>query len=158
MSRLDSWRREFSAPLNVLQGELNRLLNHYRDLGPLGPGSATSEGSEADLPTWVPSIDLVETANEVLLWVDLPGVDPARVELSVTGRVLTLKGEKLAPDPVESRGQVVERPFGPFQRQVTLPSEVDVEAVQAEAQNGVLHVRLPKSVAVRPHTIPIRPA
>lgn len=158
MSRLDSWRREFSAPLNALQGELNRLLNHYRDLGPLWPGSAMSEGSEADSPTWVPSIDLVETVNEILLWVDLPGVDPVRVELSVAGQVLTLKGEKPAPDPVEGQGQIVERPFGPFQRQLTLPSEVDVEAVQAEAHNGVLHVRLPKSVAVRPHTIPIRPS
>jgi HSP20 family protein len=158
MSRLDSWRREFSAPLNVLQGELNRLLNHYRDLGSMGPGSSTPEGSEAALPTWVPLIDLIETADEVLLWVDLPGVDPARVELSVTGRVLTLKGEKPAPVPIESRGQVVERPFGPFQRQLTLPSEVDVEAVQAEAHNGVLNVRLPKAAAVRPHTIPIRPS
>lgn len=158
MSRLDSWRREFSAPLNVLQGELNRLLNHYRDLGPLGPSPTATEGTEDELPTWVPLIDLIETADEVLLWVDLPGVDPARVELSVTGRVLTLKGEKPAPVPIESRGQVVERPFGPFQRQLALPSEVDVEAVQAEAHNGVLHVRLPKAAAVRPHTIPIRPS
>ena len=156
MSRIGSWRREFSAPLNALQGELNRLLTQYRNLGPIGPAPAAAEPTEIEPASWVPAVDLVETPEAIQLWADIPGVSPTSVELSVTGRVLTLKGDKGGFDPGEARGHLLERPAGVFYRQVALPSEVDVEAIQAEARDGVLRVLLPKSDSVRPRTIPIK--
>src|SRR5689334_10237912 len=97
MSRIgSSWRREFAVPLNALQGELNRLIAHYRNLGPFGPAPAADPAgaTEIEPAAWIPAIDLVESPEAVTLWADIPGVDPGSVELSVTGRVLTLKGEK----------------------------------------------------------------
>jgi HSP20 family protein len=157
MTRYGSWRREFSAPLNALQGELNRLLTHYRNFGSLGPTPAEPT-EEIEPPAWVPAVDMVEAPDQVTLWVDLPGVDPAKVELAVTGRVLTLRGEKAAGEFGAARSHALERPFGPFFRQVALPSDVDVEKIEAEARDGVLTVRLPKADAVRPRTIPVRPS
>jgi HSP20 family protein len=161
MSRPGYWRREFAAPLNALQGELNRLFAHYRNLGlgPLGPAPAEPTEEIEPSATWVPAVDLIETPEEVVLWADLPGVDPAKVDLAVTGRVLTLRGEKAGGElGGGSRGHALERQSGPFFRQIPLPSDVDVEAIQAEAHNGVLRVKLPKAEAVRPRTIPVRPS
>jgi len=155
--RPGSWRREFSVPLNALQGELNRLFANYRNIGPLGPTPPT-EATEIEPVTWNPAVDLIETPEEITLWADLPGVDPASVDLAVTGRVLTLRGDKPPAESGEVRGHTLERLFGPFHRQIALPCEVDIDGIQAEARDGVLKVRLPKSEAVRPRSIPIRPS
>jgi len=156
MNLSGSWRREFSAPLNALQGELNRLIAQYRNLGPIGPTPSPADATEIDPTAWVPAVDLVESAESIVLWADVPGVDPASIELAVTGRVLTLKGEKPPLESGQGRSHTLERPYGPFHLQVTLPSEVDVEQIAAEARDGVLRVTLPKSEAVRPRTIPIK--
>jgi HSP20 family protein len=157
MIRPGDLRREFSAPLNALQGELNRLFEHYRHA--LTPGG--SKGAEdRPAPTWSPAIDLYEMPEELVLLADLPGVDPSAIELTVDGNVLTIKGEKPqgAPVGVSGSGRTLERPFGPFQRQVPLTSEVDVDKIVADVQNGVLQVRMPKAEAAKPHQIPIRTA
>jgi HSP20 family protein len=137
--------RDLAAPLNALQDELHRLFDRYR-----GRLSARDDAG------WAPAVDVYETPEEVGLLVDLPGVDPAAVELSVNGRVLTLRGEKRAEEHVRGQGRTLERPSGPFCRQIDLDSDVDVDAAQATADRGVLHVRLPKVEAARPHIIPIR--
>jgi len=156
MIRPGIWRREFSVPLQSLQTELNRLFEEYWQPGPGGAAPA----SPTDLATavWTPSIDLAETPTELVLVVDLPGVDPATIDLSLTGNVLTLRGEKVATEVAEGHIRTHERPIGAFHRQVTLTEAVDFDRVQAESKNGVLTVRLPKQETARPRTIPIHPA
>jgi HSP20 family protein len=156
MYRPRFFRQGITIPLGALQEEINRVLAHYRAMGPIGP--APAEPAEADSSAWEPPIDLVEDANEVCVWADLPGIDPATIELTVTGPTLTLRGDR-RPVPAESgRQHLSERAFGPFLRQVQLPSEVDLGGVRAEAHHGVLEIHLPKAQAVRPRTIPITPA
>jgi HSP20 family protein len=157
MNRARSWRQGLGIPLSSLQDELNRVLAHYRDLWPLGP-SPSSEPTELEPSAWTPAVDLVETPDEIHVWVDLPGLDASNLELAVTGPLLTLKGDRRGPEVVQGRGHLSERSFGPFFRQVPLPSEVDVDAVHAESRDGVLLVRLPKAQGVRPRTIPVRTA
>jgi HSP20 family protein len=156
MIRPGNWRREFSAPLQSLQSELNRLFEEYWQPGPAGPNSS----APTDLATavWTPAIDLSETPTELVLVVDLPGVEPSTIDLSLTGNVLSLRGEKVPAEVAEGHGRARERPVGSFHRQVTLTEAVDFNRVQAEARNGVLTVRLPKQEAARPRTIPIQPA
>ncbi len=101
-------------------------------------------------------IDLYETPEAVGLWVDLPGVDPSAIELSLTGTVLTLRGQRATGGEPQMQGRITERPLGAFLRRIELPAEVVADAVQAEAHLGVLHVRLPKVQPVRPRTIPIQ--
>ena len=76
---------------------------------------------------------------------ELPGVDPASIDLSVTGNVLTLRGEKRPGEIPEGSRPVRERVFGPFHRQVILPGEVNFEGVQAEARDGVLQGPAPEA-------------
>lgn len=155
MSRSAQWRREFAAPIHALQAELNRLFEEYWTPGRGGTGQSPTDLT----PTaWTPVLDMIETPQEIIILAELPGVDPSTIDLSVTGTVLTLRGEKRSPEIPESSGTLRERSFGPFHRQVTLSGEVNFEGAQAEAHDGVLKVRLPKQEEARRRTIPIRPS
>jgi len=154
MARFGPWRREFAAPIHALQTELNRLFDEYWTPGRFGPGQTPPMDLEP--ASWSPAIDLVETPEGFVLTAEVPGVDPATIDLSVTGNVLTIRGVKPAEDQ-ESTGALKERQFGPFHRQVALSGEVNFDGVQAEARNGVLKIRLPKQEAARPRTIPVQP-
>ncbi len=156
MIRPGTWRRELTVPLQSLQSELNRLFEEYWQ--PQAGASASSQPTDLATAVWTPAIDLTETPTELVLVVDLPGVDPSAIDLSLTGNVLSLRGEKVAADVPDGHNRVRERPVGSFHRQVTLTEAVDFDRVQAEAKNGVLTVRLPKQEAARPRTIPIQPA
>jgi len=156
MTRPGSWRRELSTPLHALQGELNRLFEEYWN--PSGLGAAASAPMDLVPSAWNPRVDVYETPEAFVLMADLPGVEPSSIDLSVTGNVLTLRGEKAASELPEGHAQTRERESGPFHRQLTLSSEVNFDAVQAETRNGVLTVSLPKQEAAKPRTIPIIPS
>ncbi|WP_435019370.1 Hsp20/alpha crystallin family protein [Tundrisphaera sp. TA3] len=157
MIRPGLWRREFSVPLQTLQGELNRLIEGYwQSQG--GPASPEAGVEPDPSSAWTPAIDLVETPTEVILVADLPGVDPTSIDLSLTGSVLSLRGEKAAFDVADPQDRTRERPSGPFHRQIVLTDEVEFDLVQAESKNGVLTVRLPRRVAAKPRSIPIQTA
>ena len=156
MIRPGTWRRELTVPLQSLQSELNRLFEEYWQ--PLAAGPAASSPTDLATSVWTPAIDLAETPAELVLVVDLPGVDPSTIDLSLTDKVLSIRGEKLAAEVPNGHNRVRERPAGSFHRQVTLTENVDFDRVQAEAKDGVLTVRLPKQETARPRTIPIQPA
>lgn len=153
--RPTEWRRELAVPLQALQGELNRLFEEYWD--PEGRAAPGRSPTDLDMAAWVPPVDLDETPDGLLLRVDLPGVDPSSVDLSLTGSTLTIRGEKPDSSPSEATERMRERPVGGFLRHIALPEAVAFEGVQAECKHGVLTVRLPKPTNARPRTIPIRP-
>jgi HSP20 family protein len=155
MIRPGIWRRELTVPLQSLQSELNRLFEEYWQPGPGHP--APTAPTDLDSSSWTPAVDLHETPTEIVMMVDLPGVEPSTIDLSLTGNVLSLRGEKAAPEVAGGHNRVRERSAGSFHRQVTLTEAVDFDRVHAEARNGVLVVRLPKQEAARPRTIPIQP-
>ncbi len=155
MAWSSQWRREASGPFHVLQNELNRLLEEY--LQPRFSGSETPP-TNLDPTDWTPAVDVYETPDEMIVVAEVPGVDPASIDLALTGDVLTLRGTKEVGDLPESVLQVRERRFGAFHRQLVLPNEVDFDKAQAEAKLGVLKIRLPKRTAAKPRTIPIRPS
>src|SRR5436190_8983051 len=105
---------------------------------------------------WVPHADVVEFDEQVVVHVDLPGVDPQTVEILLVGNMLTIKGEQ--PAPPSRTGETVhrrERPTGTFTRSIALPVPVDPEKVAADSKNGVLTVTLAKEERVKPRHIPI---
>ena len=156
MMRPGTWRRELTVPLQSLQSELNRLFEEYWQ--PQAGAPSPSAPTDLAPASWTPAIDLHETPSEIVLFVDLPGVDPSTIDLSLTGNVLSLRGEKVVPEVSGGHNRVRERPAGAFHRQVTLTEAVDFDRVLAESKHGVLAVRLPKQEAARPRTIPIKPA
>ena len=155
MARSAPWRRDLSAPLHVLQSELNRLLEEY--LNPARRGPSPAPPMDLEPSAWNPAVDVFETPEEIVVLAELPGVDPKTLDLSLTGNVLTLRGEKQARDIPEGAVVVRERQLGTFHRQVVLSDEVNFDAVQAEAQDGVLKVRLPKKETAKTRTIKIQP-
>jgi HSP20 family protein len=138
-----------------LQHEFNRFLEEYLQAG--RSGGAAAPPTDLDPSEWSPPFDVYETPDEMIVVAEIPGVDPASVDLAVTGNVLTLRGVKQVGDLPEPLLQFRERRFGTFYRQLMLPHEVDFEKTQADASQGVLKIRLPKKIAAKPRTIPIRP-
>lgn len=155
MSRFSPLKRDLTASLHSLQSELNRLFEDYWTPSRVGPSAGPTVDVERS--SWSPALDLCETPEEFVLIADVPGVDPSSIDLSVTGNVLTLRGEKPPIELPNGQKLTEERQSGAFHRQIILSCAVNFEATQAEARNGVLRVRLPKQEAAKPRTIPIRP-
>jgi HSP20 family protein len=150
------WRREAPGPFNLLQHELGRLLEEYLQAGRYR--SPEPAPTDLDPAAWTPAVDVYDTPEEVIVLAEVPGVDPSTIDLAVTGNLLTLRGLKETNSFPEAGLQTRERQLGAFHRQLTLSNEVDFDKAQAEANHGVLKIRLPKRSAAKPRTIPIRPS
>jgi len=105
----------------------------------------------------LPAIDLYQTADEVVMRATLPGLKAEDVQISVTGDVLTLRGEFKPQDiKEEAAWHIREQRFGSFERSVMLPTEVQTDKARADFENGILTVTLPKAETVKPRTISIK--
>ena len=105
---------------------------------------------------WMPAMDLIEVEDHYLLKADLPGLSEEDVSIEVDQGVLTVAGERKAEHEQREKGwHRIERSFGSFQRQLTLPEGVDPDAVSADFDRGVLTVRIPKPERVKPRRITI---
>src|SRR5258706_1248311 len=104
-----------------------------------------------------PAIDLYQTNDSVVVRAALPGLKAEDVQLSVSGDILTLKGEFNQNDEVKDVSyQLKEQHYGSFERNVLLPALVQTEKAKAEFENGVLTVTVPKAEQARPKTINIK--
>ena len=129
-----------------LQEEINRLFGNVRE-----------NDSSSATAMWIPLVDIHEYADRFELYVDLPGIDPAAVDLTLEGGVLTLSGERRHPvrKDGEAQGRRVERGHGQFYRRFVLPDTVDSEKVNATGAHGVLSVTIPKQTKAMPRRIQI---
>jgi HSP20 family protein len=130
-----------------MQGEVNRLFDHF-----IGRPSAAPSGR-----AWLPAVDMHETKDALVLKVELPGVSEKDVAVSITGDLLTIKGERRWSEE-ETKGQKhlhVERVFGQFERLIQLPMAVQPDKVKATYRDGVLEVKLPKAEELKPREIKI---
>jgi HSP20 family protein len=104
-----------------------------------------------------PVMNVWEDENAVFAEVDLPGIDPAKLEITVTeGNQLTVQGERATPTIPGVSWIRQERPFGKFTRVVALPTLVNAENVEAKYENGVLRLTLPKHEAAKPRKIVVK--
>ena len=104
-----------------------------------------------------PSLDVRETDEEVLVRAEIPGVAPGEIQVEIHDDLLTLSGEKRREEKREDeRATYSERSYGSFRRQVRLPAPADAERAEATHENGVLTVRIPKSVEARPRRIEVK--
>ncbi len=99
-----------------------------------------------EMKGWLPSIDVSETKNDIVVKAELPGMDPKDIDISLSDGSLVLKGEKKhEKEEKEENYHFVERSYGSFVRSVHLPAEVKHDKISASYKNGVLKVVLPKS-------------
>jgi HSP20 family protein len=97
---------------------------------------------------WSPKVDIKEEENEFVVFADIPGVDPKHIEIDMEGNTLTVKGEKSTIKEEKDKKNSyyrVERTYGKFFRQFTLPETVDGSKISAKAKHGVLAIHLPKA-------------
>ncbi len=105
----------------------------------------------------VPAIDLYQTTDNVMVKAALPGMKADEVEISVTGDMLTLKGEMHQKEVrTDVAYHIREQRYGRFERSLKLPTEVQSDKAKAEFENGVLTITLPKAELVRPKTITVK--
>jgi len=141
-----------SFPLSGFRQEMDRLFDRFF-------GGTWGLMPEGGFPggEWLPSLDVSETDSEVLVRAEVAGVDPKAIDISLSGPMLTIAGEK--KESFESQNENCyrsERRFGAFRRSLQLPAEVDQEKVSAEHKNGVLTIRLKKLQSAKPKKIPVR--
>lgn len=130
-----------------IQGEVNRLFDTF-----LGRPAQSSQA----MRTWLPSVDMHETKDDLVLSVEVPGVNEKDVSVSITGDLLSIKGERRAADQAKDQQYLhVERVYGQFERLIQLPMAVQADKVKATYRDGVLTVTLPKAEELKPREIKI---
>jgi len=127
---------------------LNRILDEAL------AGAAYPEQGNVITSTLFAPTDVSEDENALQITMELPGVDPDDVRLSLENNILTIRGEKRQQiDENNERVHRFERVYGVFERTFVLPNTVDPDKIEARFENGVLIVRIPKAERARPREI-----
>jgi HSP20 family protein len=101
-------------------------------------------------------MDAYRKDDSFLLQLDLPGVDPDSVDLTVEDNVLSIKAERPRPPRTDDVEPVIaERPYGTFTRQIVLSNNLDTERIRAEYQSGVLTLAIPVAEHAKPRRITV---
>jgi len=132
MTRLIPWR-ETTKSLEAFRREMDRIFDKFFERMPFVEQE------------FVPSVDISETDNEIIVQAEIPGIDPRDLDISLNGRFLTIKGEKKSEHEEKRENyHKIERKYGTFSRTLELPADVDPDKVEAKYKDGVLKIVLSK--------------
>ena len=132
--------------LSTLQEQVNRLFD----------SKFSHNDDSATLTAWVPSVDVYETENELVIKADLPEIAEKDIDVRVENNMLTVRGERKFEQKVKEENYLrMERSYGTFSRSFSLPNTVDTQGVKAEYKDGVLSVTLPKRAESKPKQVKI---
>jgi HSP20 family protein len=146
VTRYEPW-----SVVSQLQNEINRVFGNLND------GDSSSATAE-----WSPAVDVREYSDRFQLLLDVPGVEPKDVEITLDNGVLSVSGMRTEQQFVETKGveqpqqQRLERRLGRFHRRFILPDTVDADNVNASGRNGVLEIVIPKQPKAQPRRISVR--
>lgn len=149
MPDIMEWRpfREVSR----LRREMDRLWDDF-----FGPGRKALQPLEGE---WAPAVDVSETADQVAIKAEVPGMEAKDIDISLSGDVLTIKGEKKSErEEKKENYHLVERSYGSFSRSLKLPAAVDADKIEASYSQGVLSITCPKTAEAKPKAIEIKSA
>jgi HSP20 family protein len=131
-----------------MRRDMDRLWDSFFERGTL----RGEDGRE-----WLPSLDVAETKNEIVVKAEVPGMEPKDIDVSLSDGLLTIKGEKKQErEEKEENYHLVERNYGSFTRSIRLPNEVQSDKINASYKNGVLKIVLPKSEEAKKKEIKIK--
>jgi HSP20 family protein len=142
------------TPFRELE-DISTRLNRFFNEAP----TRTTDGDALFFADWAPPVDIEETEKEYLIKAELPGIPKENVKVEMLDGVLTIEGERRTEK--EEKGKKlhkVERSYGKFVRQFSLPNEVEAVKIQAEFKEGMLNVHLPKTAAAKPKAIEVKVA
>jgi HSP20 family protein len=148
MMRWDPFQDLRSAQDEMAQ--MNPMLAHAL-------GLHTQQGS-ATATAWAPALDISERKDAYLVTVELPGLKPEDLDITMEDGLLTIQGERqFTQESSEQQFHRVERRYGAFRRSITLPAHVTAEGIQASFEDGVLQILVPKAEEAKPKRIQVRP-
>jgi HSP20 family protein len=132
-----------------IQDELNRLFGRTYGGAELTRSSASGN--------WAPALDVYETPDRLVATVELPGIEPKEVEVSVEDSTLVINGSReFSQQTDEQNYHRIERRCGAFSRAIRLPDTADPEKVEARFDKGVLTIEVPKREEARPRRIEVK--
>ncbi|MGQ0742506.1 MAG: Hsp20/alpha crystallin family protein [Alphaproteobacteria bacterium] len=150
------WSRSqggWTDPFIALQQEVNRIFDNFGNV-PMQTGNFAEFGR-----TISPRIDVSETDKQLEIEAELPGLSEKDIDVTVSGDILTLRGEARRESEEKKRNYFLsERSYGAFFRTINLPFEVDPEMVTAHFDKGILRiiVKKPESASARTSKVPVR--
>ena len=107
---------------------------------------------------WAPALDISERKDAYLVTVELPGLKPEDLDITMEDGLLTIQGERqFTAESSEQQFHRVERRYGAFRRSITLPAQVQADQIEASFEDGVLQILVPKAEEATPKRIQIRP-
>ncbi|MEM6612234.1 MAG: Hsp20/alpha crystallin family protein [Cyanobacteria bacterium P01_C01_bin.72] len=125
--------------INSLQRQLNRIFDDA-----LTPASLAEFGNFSK----VPAAELTETDESLVLKLEVPGVNPANIDIEATAKSISISGERKSESTAAEEGKTTsEFRYGSFQRVISLPARIQNTEVKAEYKDGILHLTLPKAEA-----------
>lgn len=131
-----------------IQDRMNRLFEQTLSRSRAEEGIAAS--------TWSPAVDIYETPETIVMKADLPGLSREDIEIQIRDNTLTLRGERRFAKDVEQENYLrIERAYGAFQRNFTLPATAQQDKIRAVFRDGVLELMLPKVEGTKPKRIAI---
>lgn len=134
--------------LVALQERMNRLFEER-----LG----RTQGEDNLTAAFAPPVDIYEDEHEIVLEVDVPGLDQKDLDVRIENNTLTIRGErKMQTEVKEENFHRVERAYGSFARSFTVPPTVNAEQIAASYTNGVLRLVLAKREETRPKQIKVQ--
>lgn len=135
-----------------LSGQMDRFLND--PFGAVYPGDL-----QFSADGWLPAVDIKEEADRFVVRADVPGVDAKDIDVNVEDGLLCIAGKRESEVKDEKDGYCrVERSYGEFRRQFSLPATADANKVTAKSDKGVLEVIIGKSEVHKPKRITVKPS
>jgi HSP20 family protein len=154
---LDRWQPTRRLPWRLFR-ELEETGRQFDSLFETSFWPAVWRRLPAQEREWSPAIEVFEKEDKYVIRAELPGLKEEDVEVSVSDETLTMKGEKKTEHEVkEEEYHWSERTYGSFLRTIRLPSNVDAEKIEAEYENGIMEITLPKMAEVKPKKIAVKP-
>jgi HSP20 family protein len=122
-------------------------------------GLHTPQGNaQATTTAWAPALDISERKDAYLVTVELPGLKPEDLDITMEDGLLTIQGERqFTSESSEQQFHRVERRYGAFRRSITLPAHVMAEGIEASFEDGVLQILVPKAEEAKPKRVQVRP-
>ncbi len=136
--------------IEEIRKEMDRLFEEF--LSPVRRRRAVSTEGVIS-----PNVDIFERGNEMVIQVELPGVNKEDIDLTITDDRLVIKGEIKKPEGVSEEDYILsERSYGAFSRTVNLPMDVDKSSVKANFKNGLLEITILRKEEAKPKEIKIQ--
>lgn len=146
-SRQSAWNQNFGA-----NDDFREALGRFFGVG-------ESDQSTVETSQWAPRVDIREEDKRFVILVDVPGVDPATIDVSMDKSILTIKGErKMESETSGNKLTRQERVYGTFHRRFALPESADADHISAHGKHGVLEIAIPKKPETTPRRITINAA